>query len=350
MSMPRDGLTEDKTAAILYGVCGLGFLVWNSRWRWPLATSLALALLAGSTLWWLRFGFGERLPLWGEVLAVEAAVMGIAAVLLGHPRKPGYLNEPLARSAEVLSAVALIASLWVLASTPCRASEPVVAGGILFGLYCLLAAVERRKVLGFVSGLMLIATAVAAGGWWSINHTAYPPIQFIVLTVAAASTILVVLALGVERFLSSPEDSAHPFSLLCALRVAPMARRLLRGVVQLAAIAAVAGLLLNSPFSAYSPLFAWAAVFLARQFGFLPGCRLCDSDLGRFLFGPGNHDLLACSAGNDPSHSKSLFRSRPTSPREYDPGCRFGAEMAGDGRINRRLLELPPIMRPFMRD
>ncbi|NQT13788.1 MAG: hypothetical protein HQ582_13630 [Planctomycetes bacterium] len=69
-------------ATAVYAVYAVGCLLLNVRFRKPLLTYLGLGLLGGATLWGLWWRTGAVEPIWATVLAAEALVMGVAAVLL----------------------------------------------------------------------------------------------------------------------------------------------------------------------------------------------------------------------------------------------------------------------------
>src|SRR5207245_1868460 len=101
------GIQQPESAVAIYAIYGVCGLIMNVRWRRPLITSLALALLTGSTLWALRWRHVdlkltrlEDAPLWGAVLAVESLIMGLIAAVLAwtRPDQVGTTTEDLTSS------------------------------------------------------------------------------------------------------------------------------------------------------------------------------------------------------------------------------------------------------------
>src|SRR5262249_19090283 len=136
VSLPLRGIQNPGTAFLIYAFYGAVTLIMNARWRRPMVTSTGLALIVGSTLWtlWWRFQQVERfeqdsamisVPRWGTVLAIEALVMVGFSWLIrrrqvrneahGSPsvglHRPSAFQEPLARSAEATTLLAVLAAL-----------------------------------------------------------------------------------------------------------------------------------------------------------------------------------------------------------------------------------------------
>jgi hypothetical protein len=184
-------------ALVVYGVYGITALAVNGRWRRSLLTSVGVALLTCATLWGLRWLCyePEQVPLWGSVLAAESLLLGVVAVLLGHPRPgPSAFAEPLARSGEAVTLVAIGAALWGGLTTLAWSGEQVVTGACLFGLYLLLAAVEARGFLARLAGLLLIITAAVAAGWAVTVAEVTEITAWIALCIATASTLMAAVA------------------------------------------------------------------------------------------------------------------------------------------------------------
>src|SRR5262249_13235991 len=122
VTLPHQGRIQAVTAMVVYGLYGAGSLVMNVRWRRPMVSSMGLALLMAATLWGLGEFYPQRASLWGAVLAVEALAMAVLAVVLGREgttvreespvgpfRRLPFLSEPLARSGEGITFLAIVA-------------------------------------------------------------------------------------------------------------------------------------------------------------------------------------------------------------------------------------------------
>jgi hypothetical protein len=195
---PGGEYAHPATALFVYAIYGGALLVANARWRRPVLTSIGLALLVAASLWGLwcadldrEF---QRVPLWSAVLGVEALLLGTIACLTWRrgespPVWSTVYAEPMARTAEGLAPLALLAAIWsgvqtlipivmiafgtgpvpmlkALLTFP-WSFEYTIALGCLFLLFTILAAVEQRAVLARISGLLLIATVIPAAGWWA---------------------------------------------------------------------------------------------------------------------------------------------------------------------------------------
>src|SRR5262249_55319440 len=154
-----------------------------------------------ATLWGLWWLYPIRYPFGGAVLAAEALLMGVLAVLVGGRRPEAGIREhafaePLARAGEAVSLTAFGAAVWGGAATMTWAFENVVTGGCLFGLYLLVAFVEQNGFLARAAGLALTATAAVAAGWAGTFYEASDGIAWIALSTAAASTVMAAVAVG----------------------------------------------------------------------------------------------------------------------------------------------------------
>jgi hypothetical protein len=208
-----------ETAMGLYGLYGVGGLVLNARWRRPLASSLALALLVAATLWGLWGFYPRDIPLWGAVLAVEALAMGCVARAM-QPRLAGSASddpvvaesasapaglweayrEPLARSAESTAPLAFFAAAWAGLQSLTLPVEHVVTGACLALLNVLLAWRYRQPSftwVGSVLALASIAIALALPG--SVFHFPLPSLDVALLahaTLALAGSLVSVKILS----------------------------------------------------------------------------------------------------------------------------------------------------------
>jgi hypothetical protein len=133
LSFPWRAIEHPWPAFLLVGAYGTGALIVNARWRQPVLSSVGLGLLIVATLlalWWPTSPSGWRQPegvpsSWGLVLAAEALVMVLAGLWL---TKGGYEGgassfhgtsyaEPLIRTAEGTTLLALLASAWSAMTT-----------------------------------------------------------------------------------------------------------------------------------------------------------------------------------------------------------------------------------------
>jgi hypothetical protein len=204
VTLPTRGISHPFAPMVLYGLYGAVALVVNGRWRQPIVSSLGLALLVAATMWGLWWPFspvgwltaGGVPPYWGAVLAAEALLMGVAAVRLGRGGDlAAVYRDPLARSAEAVTPLALLASLWSFVYLGEWSLALVVTAGCLFALYLLLATAERQVMPARVSGLMLIGMAATLAGWAGTLAGVVDLPGWIHLAIAAAGVVLAGVAI-----------------------------------------------------------------------------------------------------------------------------------------------------------
>jgi hypothetical protein len=208
---------EPVPAVILCAVYGAVALAMNLRQRRPILSSLGVALLAAATLWALWAAWPQQVPRWGAVLAAEALILGVLAVVLGHPLRrmnghPGMaaavrpasslaaaFAEPLARSGEALALLALVAGICggirILVWSP----EPALTGSCLTGLFLLLAAREHRWLPAVLAGCLLTATAIVFTGWAGTVAEVAPLTPWLAFASAACSTLMATIAVAIGR-------------------------------------------------------------------------------------------------------------------------------------------------------
>jgi hypothetical protein len=241
VTLPMRGIEHPWPAMAVYAIFGVCGLLVNARWRRPLISGLALALLTGATLWTLRWrhltlhlaGL-EDAPLWGSILAGESWLLGSLAVALGiQARLPGVrawasfwqpvdnpLNsvprwqdayrEPLARSGEAVSLLAVLAALVGGLASGCWALEHVFTSGCLLAVFLLLAVVERRTSMARLAGLVLIGGVVAATGWAQTGAESAalaPQLPGIGLWVSVVGCLMAAMALWTMREAPEPQTS-----------------------------------------------------------------------------------------------------------------------------------------------
>jgi hypothetical protein len=263
VTLPDRAVLRPSLAAAVYAGYGLALPALNARWRRPLVASAGLALLVAATLWALWWGFPDRLPPWGAILAAEALALGVVGVLcvgrggevtagdlapFGRSPLPFacLLGEALVRSAEGTALVALAAAVWAAVFEMAWALAYVVAGLCLFALFLLLAVVERRALLARVAGGLLIATGAAGAGWLAPQAGADP----IALGIAATGLVMAAVAVAAPRLVPG---SAPRVAVLGAWRETALGAGLLALLLALATVPA------HGP----APLHPWTGGLLA---------------------------------------------------------------------------------------
>jgi hypothetical protein len=244
VTLPLRGIENPGTALWVYGLYGAAGLVINARWRRPLATSTGLALIVAASLWtfWWRFKNDTEMasvPRWGTVLALEALIMGgISWAIRGRLLRRGasltetVYQEPLARSAEATTVLAILAALAggllsILRSRGVLSWVPahILTAFTLMSLYLLLAGMERRKGLARLAGVMLIGGVVACTGFAATiqeDQALTAQLPALALGIAAAGTFLAAIAIRVLRAVGVDADVRQPslpwYSVLIAWR------------------------------------------------------------------------------------------------------------------------------------
>jgi hypothetical protein len=196
VAVPPRGAEDPATALKVFGACAAGTLAANARWRSPMVSSLGLALAAAATLWGLHRLLPQQVAVWGIVLAGEALTLGVLAALIDKLRRPWLqetYGEPLARTAEGLAPVALLAAAWPGLQFLTWMPEQAGAAAVITALFLLLALVERRPFLARLAGWMLLATVVIGAGCWAGTAPA------VGVAVAATGMFLAVVSVRVLR-------------------------------------------------------------------------------------------------------------------------------------------------------
>ena len=229
VTFPSEGawaLRAPVPAVIVYAVYGAASMAVNLRQDRPILSSVGLALLVAATLWALWAAWPQQVPRWGTVLAGEALVMGLLAVALGHPvcdlqshsgaaesvtrtwSLAAAFAEPLARSAEAVALLALVAGVWGGIAILACSAEAVIAGVCLTGLFALLAVREQRRLPASLAGCLLTATAVVFAAWAGTLGGAALLTPWLAFASAAAATLMAAVAVWVGR--PRPGDSEAP--------------------------------------------------------------------------------------------------------------------------------------------
>ncbi|MDQ7011818.1 MAG: hypothetical protein Q9M29_08360, partial [Mariprofundaceae bacterium] len=160
---------------LVFGIFGIGGLVFNARWRRPIVTSLSLALLVAATLWCMRAVVPDKIATWTAVLAIEGLLMSLAAVCLRRHTLFFY-REPLARSAEAIVPLAVVSALWSGWPNLAWGRPHLIAGFAVSGLFVLTAAIARsRSRLRWANAFLFAtacrgATTYLAGTDWFAQH------------------------------------------------------------------------------------------------------------------------------------------------------------------------------------
>jgi hypothetical protein len=250
VTLPMRGLENPGTAFWIYTLYGAGSLMTNARWRRPMVTSSGLALIVGATLWtlWWRFQQVDRfeqnpamisVPRWGTVLAIEALIMAGFSALIHFRRAsrgasaaganiinagPSAFQEPLARSAEATSILAILAALAGGLWSPLKSEgimfwvpAHILTAFSLMALYLLLAGMERRKGMARLAGVMFIGGVVATTGFIVTireNLALAPQLPILAMAIAGAGTFLATVAIRVRFVLGAdtlppPNPGAH---------------------------------------------------------------------------------------------------------------------------------------------
>jgi hypothetical protein len=246
VTLPMRGIENPGTAFWIYALYGAGSLMMNARWRRPLVTSSGLALIVGATLWilWWRFQQFDRfehnpamisVPRWGTVLAIEALVMAGFSALIHYRRarrelsvhganvadaRPSAFQEPLARSAEATSILAILAALAGGLWSPLKSEgimfwvpAHILTAFTLMALYLLLGGLERRKGMARLAGVMFIGGVVAATGFIVTireNLAIGPQLPMLALAIAGAGTFLSAVAIRVRLVLGTDAEVTQP--------------------------------------------------------------------------------------------------------------------------------------------
>jgi hypothetical protein len=233
VTFPMRGIENPASAFWLYALYGAGSLITNARRRRPLVTSTGLALIVGATLWTLWWRFQQdsaaiSVARWGTVLAIEALVMGgfsafirwrlmrrIGGTEVFELRSSAF-QEPLARSAEATTILAILAALAggllsILKSRGVLSWIPahILTAFTLMTVYLLLGGMERRKSMARLAGAMLIGGVVAAAGFVITIHEDQPltsQVPLLALAIAGASTFLAAVAIRVRKVVGTEAD------------------------------------------------------------------------------------------------------------------------------------------------
>jgi len=284
VTFPMRGIENPASALWIYALYGSGSLVINARWRRPMVTSTGLALIVGATLWTLWWRFQQdsaaiSVPRWGTVLAIEALAMGGFSALIrwrlasraalapgDRKNKPSAFQEPLARSAEATTILAIFAALAggllsILRSRGVLSWVPahIVTAFALMLLYLLLAGTERRKGMARLAGAMLIGGVVAAAGFVMTIHEdqgLVSQLPLLALVIAGAGTLLAAVAIRIRHLVGADADVTQRSVPWYGVLVAWRGPAALAGVLSLA----IASISLH-PGATVAPIYT--ALFLA---------------------------------------------------------------------------------------
>jgi hypothetical protein len=242
VTLPQRGIQNPGTAFWVYALYGAVALMMNIRWRRPMVTSTGLALIVGATLWtlWWRFQQVERferdatmisVPRWGTVMTIEALVMvgfvgfmrrgqvswlGSAPGVENFSARHSAFQEPLARSAEATTILAILAALaggllsnlkseGILYWVPAH----ILTAFSLMAVYLLLAGMERRKGMARLAGGMLIGGVLAATGFVVTNRenlALAPQLPLLASSIAGAGAFLAAIAIWVRHRVGPDAD------------------------------------------------------------------------------------------------------------------------------------------------
>ncbi|MBY0523648.1 MAG: hypothetical protein K2R98_09615, partial [Gemmataceae bacterium] len=221
--------SDPASAMLIYGLYGAGSLAMNFRWRRSPVSYVGLGLLVAATLWGMELACPDRAALWASVLAGEALLMALLTARRQHKQAiaiqetapplsdgqeaeragslsrsttwglPTFLAQPLARTAQFVTILAIGIGLWSAISGPAAGSwvlEHVLTGVCLTAVYLALTAIERRIVPARIAGVMLIGTVVVAAGWFGTHGDGPHQAQaLIALWVAVASSCIALVGL-----------------------------------------------------------------------------------------------------------------------------------------------------------
>jgi hypothetical protein len=147
VTVAQRGIDDPVTALVVYGVCGVGTLAVNARWRVPFLSSLGLALIVAATLWALYWYMPQQPGPWGIALALEALTFAALAALAARFGRPSFretFGEALARTAEATIAIALFSAARPALAIGTWTPEQVCVVGCATVLWIVLALAERR--------------------------------------------------------------------------------------------------------------------------------------------------------------------------------------------------------------
>jgi hypothetical protein len=219
------GFSVPVHPAFVCAIYGLVALLLNLRWRQPATAYLGLALLCISSVWILEWLVPHKLPLWASVLAAEALLLGL--MLASRPRtalqriQPSsndssaiFIGEeiyrnPIALAAERFAPLAFLIGgvAWAFVAAPRWAFEHLITGACLFSFYLLMTAIERRPIQALLSGLMLIATAIAGIGWIGMRLGTADLQSWIAFAIAFIGMALALFTIRLPKQYSSKKES-----------------------------------------------------------------------------------------------------------------------------------------------
>src|SRR5262249_41592574 len=195
------GAGHPMRATLVWGVCALGALTVNGRWRQAWLTYTACALLLGTALWGLHSALPDQMSWWAAAVAVEALALAGGAAFVRRV-VPAPVTEPeatssvaavfvgpLLRSAEWIGLAALGIGLWPTWFVPWQL-EQAIGSACLLALYLLVTMLEARVSSARLAGFMLLAAVVAWSGWASTGWSHREREQLIVLVLAVTSAVM----------------------------------------------------------------------------------------------------------------------------------------------------------------
>jgi hypothetical protein len=227
LTYPTEGpgaVEAPGTAALFYGLYGVAALTSNCRWRRPLLSSAGLALLTTATLWGMWWRYPQWYSLWASVLALEALGMVVLGVLAGHPRLRPRVNqedaetprplavfaEPLARTGEAVTLLAIVAGLWSGYLDQSWVFEHVLTAAGIVVLFWLLAFTEGRPFLAWLAGIGLMLMFGVAAGWATTLVTSSQVAGWIGSSLVACSLVLATVAMVANH--TSPSSRWRVFT------------------------------------------------------------------------------------------------------------------------------------------
>jgi hypothetical protein len=169
VALPPAGLQQPATAALICALTATAGLIFNRQRRSAFVASLCCALFVAATLWALWSAAPRSVSTWGIVLTLEALTLRALSARLGRGNKPhsylASLCEPLARSADGIILVALLAACGSEWLAPAASLRQMLGNGFPFFLltWALVARAVRRSSQGalFAAGLVVNAMVLA---------------------------------------------------------------------------------------------------------------------------------------------------------------------------------------------
>jgi len=204
------GIEKPVTAAAAQVAAAIGFLSASFRWRSRVIAQVGVWLILVASLWSLWATIPGQPAKWGFVIAVEALLLAVVAVVLRRRGVVGALHQIQIACRDVAAGAAILAPLLALGA----ANHPdyPAHSGMLFAVAAtafVLAGLYRQRALtwiGSLTALVAIAHLMIFPFGWEPRYGA------LLLALLVHSTITLSAAFVLQRFVRLPGPVREPWS------------------------------------------------------------------------------------------------------------------------------------------